>query len=74
MTWAAIASVQCRWRAGLLRRLVVWSWGYGSAGFIGKPGETIRAIVAVSDERGRWHKVKFDKLRSSIGPCVELHG
>jgi hypothetical protein len=32
---------------------------------LGKPGETIRAIVAVSDERGRWHKVKFDKLRSS---------
>jgi hypothetical protein len=37
---------------------------------LGKPGKTIRAIVAVSDERGRWHKVKFDKLRSSTGPGV----
>ena len=31
---------------------------------IGKPGKTITAVVAVSDQRGQWHKVKFEKLRS----------
>jgi hypothetical protein len=31
---------------------------------IGKADKTITAIVAVSDGRGRWHKVKFDELRS----------
>jgi hypothetical protein len=30
---------------------------------IGEPGKTITA-VAISDQRGRWHKVKFEKLRS----------
>jgi hypothetical protein len=30
---------------------------------VGKPGATITAVVAVSDQRGRWHKVKFQKLR-----------
>jgi hypothetical protein len=30
---------------------------------IGKPGATVTAVVAVSDQRGRWHKVRFQKLR-----------
>jgi hypothetical protein len=30
---------------------------------VGKPGAPITAVVAVADQRGRWHKVKFQKLR-----------
>jgi len=30
---------------------------------IGTPGKRITAIVKISDQRGRWHKVKFEKLR-----------
>jgi hypothetical protein len=29
---------------------------------IGTPGETITAVVKISDQHGRWHKVKFGKL------------
>jgi hypothetical protein len=31
---------------------------------IGKAGRKITAIAAISDQRGRWHKLKFEKLRS----------
>ena len=30
---------------------------------IGKPGSAISALIALSDQRGRWHKVKFRHLR-----------
>jgi hypothetical protein len=36
---------------------------------IGRPGDRITAVVAVSDQRGIWHKVKFEKLRcANTGP------
>jgi hypothetical protein len=31
---------------------------------IGKSGRKITAVVAISDQRGRWHKLKFEKLRA----------
>ncbi len=33
---------------------------------IGKPGKSMNAVVAVADEHGRFHNVKFEKLRSSM--------
>jgi hypothetical protein len=30
---------------------------------IGEPGTSITAVAAVSDQHGRWHKVRFEKLR-----------
>lgn len=38
---------------------------------IGRLGQAITAVVAVSDQFGRWHKVKFEKLRCIAHPDIE---